>query len=293
MAIPIHVQTAISDLSSFLNRALTHAPSRQRVKTAMKNLETIKKHMETGEAAKNLAAPPDESKPSSIEEFFEAVGSGARKAQEALDLESLEYMKNRQSFAPETMYRIPKVSANLKVGMTVSEDKQINFLVIKSGSETSRTLEQEISFDIVSAPPPPDSLEGFAELPINPIMITSQIERDQIWQRLAQEKRNLAGLGDKEKAVVTDMSKKNASRRTLAFRGENSWTLMLVLPPAERSSPQSKTPSQNASVLVLPFERKDGPPKCLIANQRMNHFYSLLFPYGDRQNQLLTELDRI
>ena len=293
MAIPIDVQKAIDGLSTFLDRPRSVRPNASTVKDAKDDLKTIRAHFEKEPGVKDMSAPPDGDQATSIEGFFNAVGSGARKAQEALDLESLEYMKNRQSFAPETMYRIPKVSANLKVGMTVSEDKQINFLVIKSGSETSRTLEQEISFDIVSAPPPPDSLEGFAELPINPIMITSQIERDQIWQRLAQEKRNLAGLGDKEKEVVSDMSKKNASRRTLAFRGENSWTLMLVLPPAERSSPQSKTPSQNASVLVLPFERKDGPPKCLIANQRMNHFYSLLFPYGDRQNQLLTELDRI
>ena len=84
---------------------------------------------------------------------------------------------------------------------------------------------------------------------------------------------------------------KNAFRRVLVIQGEGKWTLMLVKPTNERKPPPS-SPSLSASILVLPVDPKDGVPKSLIANQRMNHFYKLLFPIVDTQNQLLTDLDR-
>ena len=286
------VQSAINELSAFLGRIkATSQAQKNSKKKAQGNLELIRKQLETGLTTKTVKSGSDEPQATSIEGFFNAVGTGVREAQESLDLQSVQYIKNRPSFAPETMFRVPKVSANLKLGMTYSEETGINFLVIKRGSETSRTMEQEITFDIVSAPLPPDALEGFAELPIDPILVTNVIEREQVKTRLIQEKNGKTHTGTEVGKVIGNMLLKNAFRRVLVIRGESKWTLMLVKPTGERKPPPS-SPSLSASILVLPVDPKDGVPKSLIANQRMNHFYKLLFPIVDTQNQLLTDLDR-
>ena len=286
MTISKEVQKAIDELSALIGRLKSTSASKQKAKN---NLELIRKQLERGVTTEAAKPGLDEPQATSIEGFFSAVGTGVREAQESLDLQSVQYIRNRPSFAPETMFRVPKVSANLKLGMTYSEETGINFLVIKRGSETSRTMEQEISFDIVSAPLPPDSLEGFAELPIDPILITNVIEREQVKTRLDQEKKGKTHTGTDAGKVIDDMLLKDAFRRVLVIRGGKNWTLLLVDPPEKRTPP----PSSSASILVLPVDSKDGVPKSLIANQRMNHFYTLLFPIVDTQNQLLTDLDRI
>jgi len=290
MATPNDIQKTIKALSNAINRLQVQGTTnRKRLQTAKDNLELIRNQLKTGVPAKPVEPGSDEPQATSIEGFFNAVGTGVREAQDSLDLQSIQYIRNRPSFAPETMFRVPKVSANLKLGMTYSKSTGINFLVIKRGSETSRTMEQEISFDIVSAPLPPDSLEGFAELPIDPILITNVVERELVKTRLEQEKNGKTHTGTDVGKVIGEMLQKDAFRRVLVIRGEINWTLLLVVPPEKRTPP----PSSSASILVLPVDPKDGVPKSLIANQRMNHFYKLLFPIVDRQNQLLNDLDRI
>lgn len=284
------VQDAFDKLSAYVGgvRATTQRMKSDREK-AKRNLDLISKHLET---VKPVEPDTDESQATSIEGFFNAVGTGVREAQESLDMQSIQYMRNSPAFAPETMFRVPKVSANLKLGMTYSEDTGINFLVIKRGSETSRSMEQEISFDIVSAPPPPDTLEKYADLPIDPILVTSAIEREWVMERLKKEKKDGNHAGTPVGEIIGAMLQKDAFRRVLVIRGEKDWTLMLVESPDKRLPPPS-SPSKSASVLVLPIEQEDGVLKSLIANQRMNHFYNLLFPIADKQTQLLADLDRI
>ena len=284
------VQDAFEKLSAYIVgvKATTQRQKNERVK-AGRNLDLIREYLET---AKPVEPDTDESQATSIEGFFNAVGTGVREAQESLDMQSIQYMRNSPAFAPETMFRVPKVSANLKLGMTYSEETGINFLVIKRGSETSRSMEQEISFDIVSAPPPPDTLEKYADLPIDPILVTSAIEREWVMERLKKEKKDGNHAGTPAGEIIGAMLQKDAFRRVLVIRGEKDWTLMLVEPPGKRLPPPG-SPSKSASVLVLPVEQEDGVLKSLIANQRMNHFYNLLFPIADKQTQLLTDLDRI
>lgn len=287
----VDVQKAIKDLSSNLNSLTVQTTAAKRgLRRAKENLKIVSDYLSTAKA-KTTKPGSDEPQATSIEGFFNAVGTGVREAQESLDLQSVEYMRNRPSFAPETIFRVPKASAKLKLGMTYSEKEGINFLVVERGSETSRTMEQEISFDIVSAPAPPDSLEGFAKLPIGPILITSAIERELVLKRLLEEKKVTTHSGDAGQ-VIASMLLKDAFRRVLVIRGEESWTLMLVKPPEERLPPPS-SPNLSASFLVLPFEQGDGGTKSLIPNQRMKHFYTLLFPIVDKQSRMLMDLERI
>ena len=291
MTIPSDVQKAVTELSAFLGRIKTSTQaSKKSAQKAKDNLEKIKTQLETGSSSESAELSSEESQATSIEGFFNAVGSGVRDAQETLDLQSFEYMRNRPAFAPETMFRMPKVSANLKLGMTYSEKKGFNFLVIKRGSETSQTMEQEISFDIVSAPPPPNTMEGFAELPIDPVLITNTVERDLVKQRLTAEKSVAGQAGTEAGKVISEMLKKDAFRRVLIFRDHERWTLMLISPPAERVP---NKPNESTAFLLLPYEKGADSPKALPFNRRMAHFYSLLFPIADKQDELLTDLGRI
>jgi hypothetical protein len=288
------VQKAIKDFSAYFGRLKTpsSSTSKRNFLTAKNNLAKIKEYLDSEATTESVESASDESQSTSIEGFFNAVGTGVREAQESLDLQSVQYMRNRPSFAPETMFRVPKVSANLKLGMTYSKETGINFLVVKSGSKTSRTMEQEISFDIVSAPPPPGTLEKFAELPIDPILVTNAIERELVMERLKQEKKSSTNTDSDVSEVIGNMLLGDASRRVLVIRGEKHWTLMLVKPPENREPPPS-SPNLSASFLVLPIEQKDGVPKTLKDNRRMWHFYTLLFPIVDKQTRMLTDLDRI
>lgn len=284
-------QEAIKDLSTFLGSLRTsRAPKRIDINTARENLKKIEIQLETRPASESAELSSDESQATSIGDFFNAVGSGVRDAQETLDTQSFEYMRNRPSFAPETMFRMPKVSANLKLGMTYIEGKGFNFMVIKKSSETSQTIEQEISFDIVSAPPPPNTMEGFAELPIDPVLISSAVERDLVKQRLTAEKSVAANVGTDAGKVIGEMLKKDVFRRVLIFRDHERWTLMLISPAAERVP---NKPNESTAFLLLPYEKGEDSPKALPFNRRMAHFYSLLFPIADKQDELLTALDRI
>ena len=291
MTIPSDVQKAITDLSAYLRQLGTSTrPTTGRTRTAKKNLEKIKKQLEAGVVSESIDSGSEEPQATSIDSFFSAVGSGVREAQTKLDLQSFEYMRNRPAFAPETMFRMPKVSANLKLGMTYSKESGFNFLVIKKSSETSQTIEQEISFDIVSAPPPPNTMEGFAQLPIDPVLITNAVERDLVKQRLTAEKSVAGQAGTEAGKVIGEMLKKDAFRRVLVFRDHERWTLMLISPPAERVP---NKPNESAAFLLLPYEKGADSPKALPFNHRMAHFYSLLFPIADKQNEFLTDLDRI
>ena len=293
MATPKDVQKPIKDLTAYINSLrVQSAPSRKKLQNAKDNLQLIREHLESGATTESVESASDESQATSIEGFFNAVGTGVREAQESLDLQSVQYMRNRPSFAPETMFRVPKVSANLKLGMTYSKETGINFLVVKSGSETSRTMEQEISFDIVSAPPPPGTLEKFAELPIDPILLTNALDRELVMKRLKQEKKSPTNTDPDVGEVIGNMLLKDAFRRVLVIRGEKHWTLMLVKSSENREPPPS-SPNLSASFLVLPIEQKDGVPKTLKDNRRMWHFYTLLFPIVDKQTRILTDLDRI
>src|SRR5262245_10833323 len=69
-------------------------------------------------------APPDDG---GIERFFESVGAGVVDAQQRLDDQSLAYLAQRGAASMPTLFRIPRVTAELKFAMESSAKRALNF----------------------------------------------------------------------------------------------------------------------------------------------------------------------
>jgi len=237
---------------------------------------------------------------SNIQEFFQAIGEGVRAAQQNLDDQSAAYIRNRPAFAPETVFRVPKVSANLRLGLTKVGTRGFNFIVINKAEETQE-VEQEISFEVVAAPPPPDALEAIADLPLGQIIASNPIDRNAARERLAQE-------AERQKQIVVDSGGQNqdasdfavvadkildgdAFRRVLVHRSGGRYVLVFV--PADRDPTR---PEVGVAILALP-EFADAEAAVVAkeyakAETRSRALLEVLIALADRQAELLTNLER-
>ncbi len=99
----------------------------------------------------------------SFEQFLTSVGGAMLNAQKQLDAKSAEYLAQTSSqphIAP-TVFRLPKLTAAMKFAFDKVDDQRMNLVFYSSGSQESSQHQQQIEFDIVSAPAP---LESVGEL---------------------------------------------------------------------------------------------------------------------------------
>jgi hypothetical protein len=96
--------------------------------------------------------------PVEITDFFGRVSAGLVNAQRNLDDQSREYLKTvaTQPYALPSIFRIPKVSAEMKFAVDTTQTKGITFLFYKDQTTAEQLHQQTVQFDIVAAPPPPD-----------------------------------------------------------------------------------------------------------------------------------------
>lgn len=305
MATPKELQDAWEAVDKALNHVLDEfvpEGSRRTIRRQQKlsaNRKLISDHL----AALGTAAPRDggtlvetkaQAGSSNIQSFFEAIGEGVRAAQENLDHQSIDYIRKRPAFAPETMFRLPKVSANLRLGLRQTSQSGIDFFVFEKSETTSEFVEQEISFEVTAAHPPPDLLEATAELPIGQIIATNAADRKEAHDRLgANTKLSVAGSNEAANAAK-EMHKKEAFRRVLVFRGPEKFVLLSIPSEAER---QQLAADVAATILAVPVAAGSQDTALLIKRNRSDPRTSLLFEIlatvADRQASLLAQLDRI
>jgi hypothetical protein len=113
------------------------------------------------DAAKAFKATKDkDGDPPSLDigDFFGKVSAGVVQAQRNLDDQSADYLKTiaAQPNALPSIFRIPKVSAELKFALDTTNDKGLNLIFFKDQQRAEQLNQQTIQFDIVSAPPPPN-----------------------------------------------------------------------------------------------------------------------------------------
>lgn len=172
-----------------------------------------------------------------IDEFLGSVGAGMRKAQERLDQESQAYLLGRPDLAPQTTYRIPKLSASLKLGMRKTSHEGLDFFVYERGSETTNYLEQEISFEIVASPPPPDLAGRVAELPVSRLLVTNEVARTRVLERLKQasspELVSRPANLEKLRLILDKLKLDEDFRRVLLLEAADGWILFYM--PANSS----------------------------------------------------------
>lgn len=232
-------------------------------------------------------AEEDEVSGKTIEEFFTAVGAGARQAQAQLDVESHRYINERPAFAPETMFRIPKVSANLKLGMETTKEGAINFLIFKRGTTEKEYLEQEIAFDIVTAMPPPDAMGNLADLPLGRTIASSQEVREEAKKRLTSEQnkqRNKDDAGQKLVEIIKRISKQAEFRRTVLFKSP-AQDVFLHVPKA---APDNRTPEVDAVLITAPMnDDKWTAHHVTSTTPNLRHLVVAMLPFIDRQEEIL------
>jgi hypothetical protein len=104
-----------------------------------------------------------------IADFFEAIGNGLVEAQKRLDRSSASYVKgalgaaagpggSSGSLALPTLFRIPKVSAELKFALEKSGSSGFNVVFYSQRSDVRELHQQTVNIELVSVPLPPDYL---------------------------------------------------------------------------------------------------------------------------------------
>ncbi|MFC1822085.1 hypothetical protein ACFL9T_05210 [Thermodesulfobacteriota bacterium] len=105
-------------------------------------------------------------KRSKFSEFFSSVGDSVVEAQKSLDVRSNEYLgiALAQTHVLPTVFRIPKVSAEIKFALEKSEGEEVD-LIFYSQSEQATTMHQQsVNFEITAVPPPPELAEKIISL---------------------------------------------------------------------------------------------------------------------------------
>ena len=101
--------------------------------------------------------PPAEQVASfNFSEFFQKVGQGLVNAQRKMDAESLTYLQevSVQPHVLPSIFRIPKLSANVKFAWTKESDQGFSIIFYKDESKDQTLNQQSVEFDIVSVPAP-------------------------------------------------------------------------------------------------------------------------------------------
>jgi len=117
------------------------------------------------------AAPPaDPAARFDFDAFFGEIADGFVNAQSKLDVASAEYLKqvSVQPHVLPSVFRMPKLNADLKFALEKKEGKAIQLLFFKNESTTTNLNEQSVHFEIVSAPPPVGLL--VAPISVSPVL---------------------------------------------------------------------------------------------------------------------------
>lgn len=133
-------------------------------------------------AAAGVAAAATDPVPFEFGEFFKKVADGFIRAQQNLDAASAQYLTavSKQPHALPSVFRIPRVAADVKFALEHKEGKIINLLFFKD-EDTATTLNQQtVQFEIVSAPPP----VGFAVAPVSAFPVLSKSRRAELFKAI-------------------------------------------------------------------------------------------------------------
>jgi hypothetical protein len=143
---------------------------------------------ESFEVGAEVVLPPTEKPDNTLESFFQQVSSSVIKAQQQLDMTSLSYAQElKGSPIPPSLFSIPKVSAEIKLGLKKGTGSNVLVTVFGKPEDTTNFSETTVSFDVVSAPPPPGGA-GIYSAPI-PFVIVVGPQRD----RAAAAIRSMSG----------------------------------------------------------------------------------------------------
>jgi len=162
-----------------------NAPNREEIRQIRKLLENVE-----------IARQEN----STIAAFFDAVSDGVVNAQKALDLRSIAYNdplpgSNAARVKPElpTLFRIPRVSAEIQFEISSVSSHGMNIFVAQSSSQTEERMQQKVTFEVVAVPPPPrpelSQGESPAQSALRDVVITNVLQHRTVLGMIRAKKR--------------------------------------------------------------------------------------------------------
>lgn len=187
--------------------------------------------------------PSDKAGVLSFEQFLTSVGDAMLNAQKQLDAKSAEYLAqtSSQPHIQPTVFRLPKLTAAMKFAFDKVDDQRMNLVFFSSGSKESSQHQQQIEFDIVSAPAPLEALGELRQRAPRLDLILDPPERARVFEAAsgANPKRPTSRLPDSFVADRALLLSSQPGRTYLILFADpkepgnvGMWRLTLDAPPA-------------------------------------------------------------
>jgi hypothetical protein len=199
-----------------------------------------------------------------LDNFLSKVGASLVNAQRSLNDQSKSYsdavVAQFNGLIPPAQFAIPKVTAEMTIGVNEVKDKTINLIFFRDSVTKSNFAQSKISFDLVAAPPPPG-----AALNLTPFLVL-------------QGRQEFLAEVEKDPIVVGTLGQAK-------FRSLKRFGVIFALPPASTSN----NPDVYMVVYVLQDPAKsildpDWSNIVLVAVQRVNgklQLYNKLWEASD------------
>lgn len=180
---------------------------------------------------------------SELGDFFTNVGQSIVAAQSQLDLASKEYNLQLQDsddheLVPPTTFRLPKASASFKFAMSSASSRGFNVFLASARDVQKRAAEQEVSFDIVAAPPSPEVMAKWAEREKGPklSLVRGKVERGEVERLFVAADRGTTGHWAEQENLTSVLILREKSPGDTVSR---QWHLLYVGQQGDGSSAES------------------------------------------------------
>jgi hypothetical protein len=147
-------------------------------------------------------------------DFLSEIGHSVVKSQQELDQRSVEYLSSIKDrpYIPPTLFRIPKISAELKVALEDEKSTGLRVLLYSQQEKMSRLNQQSLKFEIAAVPPSADLLKALENSTPRIHFVFDRLEREKVFSALQ-------GLEDKLKLPINPETEQDDRDRVLI------WTL--------------------------------------------------------------------
>lgn len=131
---------------------------------------------------------PSAEKSTDLQSLFRNISTSLVNAQKELNQSSLEYAATLDPRLPQTVYGIPSVKAEMRVGFNNVEAKGVNLFFFTSSRQKQEFAESVVSFEVVGTPPQPGPISyGNYVVPV-PRLIVVDETRDAILNEILAQK---------------------------------------------------------------------------------------------------------
>jgi hypothetical protein len=148
--------------------------------------------------------PTSGEKPNDLQSLFRNISTSLIGAQKELNRSSLEYSASLDPRLPQTLYGIPSVKAEMRVGFNKIEGKGVNLFFFTSSKQKQEFAESVVSFEVTGTPPPPGPITyGDYVVPIPRAIVVDDTREALLDEILKQELvKGLTYVNTRKQALV-------------------------------------------------------------------------------------------